>query len=193
LGVRAALELGLGAQLVGPERGEPAVDWNETRFEALARFRTFFGVRSDAPALLMGTGVRVERTTVTHREPALLVDRLVAGPLAEVAFEYPLLHGDLAARLSALAGLPFFVQEPHRDSGDPNGRLALGARLELWSRLSGRWGLWASADLASTSLAFRGEGTRGLGVRDAKTDDLRLQALAGLRWSLLPRGASADL
>jgi len=192
LGVRAALDVGLGTRLSGPARGAPPVDLNETSFEALARFRTFLGVRSDAPALLLGTGVRLERTSATHREPALLVDRLVAGPVAEVAFEYPLLQGDLAARLSALAGLPFFVQEPHRDSGDPQGRLGLGGRLSLWSRLSGRWGLWASADVASTSLTFRGEGTRGLGVRDAQTDDLRLQALAGLRWSLHSRGVDAE-
>ncbi len=193
LGVRAALELGLGARLQGPERGDPAIDFNETRFEALARFRAFVNPRSDAPALLVGTGVRIDRTSASHREPALLVDRLVAGPVAELAFEYPWMQGDLAARLAGLVGLPFFVQEPHRDSGDPTGRLGLGGRLEVWSRIAGRWGLWASADVASTSLTFRGEGTRGLGVREAETRDLRLQALLGLRWSLARRGAGADL
>jgi hypothetical protein len=178
VGFRLAADLGLGAELEVPGAKE-TLRFNRHTVEGLARYRFFLDARSDALAVLVGTGVRVERQDVRAQEPALLVDRLIAGPLMTVALDAPLLEGDLVLRTEGFVTLPFFVQESPRDSGDPQGFFGWGVRAELTWRLLGPWGLAAALEWSQVRVDFEGEGTRANGTPESSTNDTFLRGRLG--------------
>jgi hypothetical protein len=182
VGFRLAADVGLGADLEVPGTRE-TLRFNRHTVEGLARYRFFLDARSDALAVLVGTGVRVERHDVRAQEPALLVDRLLAGPVVTAAVDAPLLEGDLVLRAEGFASLPFFVQESPRDSGDPRGFFGWGVRAEMTWRLMGPWGLAAALEWSQVRIDFEGEGTRVNGTPESSTDDSFLRGRLGALWA----------
>ncbi|MCB9537852.1 MAG: hypothetical protein H6704_16490 [Myxococcales bacterium] len=170
LGLYAGAAIGLGAAIAVPD-SDQTFQFNLHQFEGGARGRYFFGDGPDAPALLVGLGLRGWRQTTQVQRPALLVDRTVAGPELTAGLAWPALGDRLWLRGTLRGHLPFFVRETPTDSGDPQSSFGYGARLEAVSRLVGQWSVQARLDAAFLGHDFRGEGTRASGVTDARTRD----------------------
>ncbi len=170
LGLYAGAAIGLGAAIAVPD-SDQSFRFNLHAFEGGARGRYFFGPGPEAPALIVGLGLRGWHQSTQVQRPALLVDRTVAGPELTAGVAWPALGDRLWLRGSVRGHLPFFVRETPTDSGDPQSSFGYGARLEAVSRLTGRWGIHARLDAAFFGHDFSGEGTRASGVNDARTRD----------------------
>lgn len=182
-GVRIVLDMGTGIDLDLPD-GSATLAYNLHQLHAGARYRHHFGPGATAGAFFFGLGLRGMRESIQAQRPALLVDRTIAGPEAEVGLEWVLLSDRIWVRADARLALPFFVRETPADSGDPDSFVGYGAGLDLVARLVGGVSLQLSTALYVQSIEFAGEGTRATRVVDATTDDRLLTTTLGLRYAL---------
>lgn len=186
IGTVLGLELGTGAAITVPfEEQTVEVDYNLYRFEAGARYRWYFGPRSDAPSVMLSAGLRGRYQTAREQRPvSVLVDRVVTGPEAGLGFAWPVVSGRVWFRLSGRAGRPVFVREPKDDSGQVDGGFTYGARLDVAVRVVGGWYAQLVGDLHDEELDFAGDGTRAAGVTGARTHDRYLSGGLYLRYAL---------
>mgnify|MGYP002629269254 CR=1 FL=1 len=182
LGLYAGGAIGLGARISVPGT-DSTIAYNLHQFEGGVRGRWFLGPRANAPAALVGVGLRGLYQTTQVQRPALLVDRIIAGPELAAGVTWPVLVDRLVLRLWARGQLPFFVRETPTDSGDPRSFSGYGARAEASLRLDGAWGILAQIDWWAIGVDFAGEGTRAAGVDDASTDDSLIMLALSARYA----------
>lgn len=183
IGIYATGTAGAGADIDIPDTGQ-RFTYNAHQLEVGGRYRWHFGPKADAAAAFATLGLRNLHQDVQVQRPSLLVDRNILGPEAGLGLEWPLLGDRLWVRATGRAGIPFFVRETPTDSGDPRSFLGYGARLELFSRIAGDWGLQASGDWSAQAIEFANEGTRAAGVTGARTYDELLTFHLAVRYTL---------
>lgn len=186
IGTLLALQLGTGASISVPFRERTVeVNYNLYRFEAGARYRWYFGPRSNAPSLMVHGALRGRWQTVQEQRPiSALVERIVAGPEAGLGFAWPVVNDRVWFRVSGRAGLPIFVREPGDDSGLVGGGMTYGGRLDVAVRVVGGWYVQLHGDLYDEELDFDGDGTRAAGVTGARTHDRYISGGLAARYAL---------
>lgn len=186
IGTVLAAEIGTGAAIrMPPDFGGVDVDYNLYRFEAGARYRWYFGPRSDAPSLMVHGALRGRWQTAQEQRPiSALIDRIIAGPEAGLGFAWPVVSDRVWFRLAGRAGLPFFVREPGDDSGQFAGGMTYGGRLDVAVRVVGGWYVQLYGDMYDEELDFAGDGTRASGVKSARTHDRFISAGLAARYAL---------
>lgn len=171
VGLYAHLLLGAGADIYIPSTGQ-SIRYNAHVLEAGLWLR--WSPSEQSPAALMGSlGVRALRQTPREQRPALLVGSTVAGPEGGFGGEVRMLDGRLCLRALLTAGVPFFVRETPRDSGDPRSFTSVGARASVGFEpvVLEPWSLALAANITQHKVEFEGAGSRAAGVYGSSVRD----------------------
>lgn len=186
IGTLLAVELGTTAAITVPfEEQTVQVNYNLYRFEAGGRYRWYFGPRSDAPSVIVHGALRGRYQTAQEQRPvSALVERIVAGPEAGLAFAWPVIGDRVWFRIGGRAGMPLFVREPGDDSGQLDSGFTYGGRLDVAVRVFGGWYAQLTADVYDEEIDFVGDGTRAAGVVEARTHDRYISGGLYLRYAL---------
>ena len=174
VGLFADIQLGTGAEIsklgLSPDDTR-AVGLNTNEYRLGGRYRWFLGPRATATALGVALGVHAFNQFVRDQTPAILLDRIIAGPQVASFATFPLWAGRLWLRSTVHVELPFFVRESPTDSGKPVSFLGYGAGLEAVMALQGKWSLQFDFDYGRRSVDFEGLATRGAGTRNGAAND----------------------
>ncbi len=180
IGVFLSGAVGLGLEIDAGElralfdqddNARTVIDYNLHQLEAGARYRWFLGPEIDALSIIVGAGLNGRFQSARDQFPAILLDRMLLGPMGSVMATLPFADARAWIRFSGRAGMPFFVRETPADSGDPQSFSEFGGRLEIAYLVFGRWSAQLQVDYAQRTVVFEDEATRGFGTFDVTTDD----------------------
>jgi hypothetical protein len=181
IGLHLDLELGTGAALTVPGTTQ-TLRYTAHRLDVGGIYRWTLDPGGSGLDVGLGLGLQGVVQRVQAQTPALLVDSQVAGPALSARVDKYFRSRRLVTALSLDAGLPFFVRESPRDSGDPGRFWAWGAQARLAYQPSAHWCVALDVGTYEQHLSFRGEGTRATGVESGEAVDRFDTVRVTLHW-----------
>jgi len=183
IGLHFALDVGTGAALDVPGTSR-TLRYTVHRLDTGGTYRWSLDPGGGGLDLRAGLGLTGVMQRVQTQTPALLVDSQVAGPTAAVGLDKYFRSRRFVAAVTLTGGLPFFVRESPRDSGDPGRFLAWGLFARAAFAPSPRSLLSLELGRYEQHLTFRGEGTRATGVESGEVVDRFDATRITFQWQL---------